>query len=160
MAYWLFKTEPDTFSIETLRVQKRSCWEGVRNYQARNMMRDEIQLGDEVLIYHSSCQHIGVAGIAKIVKTAYPDHFAFDPESEYYDAKSTPEDPRWVMVDLVFVRKTGRIIPLSAMKAMPELNNMPLVKRGNRLSIMPVTAQEWDAILSLKPDIHLISLRP
>ncbi|KGY11018.1 hypothetical protein NM22_17825 [Vibrio tubiashii] len=148
MAYWLFKTEPDTFSIDTLRTQKRSCWEGVRNYQARNMMRDQVKLGDLVLIYHSSCKKVGVAGIAKVVKESYPDHFSFDPQSDYYDPKSTPDNPRWFMVDIEFVRKTERLIPLSVMKAMPELENMPLVKRGNRLSIMPVTEQEWVAILA------------
>ncbi len=147
MAYWLFKTEPDTFSIDTLRTQSTSCWEGVRNYQARNMMRDEVKEGDLVLIYHSSCKKVGVAGIAKVIKQAYPDHFAFDPESDYYDPKSTPENPRWVMVDIEFVRKTERLIPLSVLKAMPELENMPLVKRGNRLSIMPVSDSEWQAIL-------------
>lgn len=147
MAYWLFKTEPDTFSIDTLRTQKVSCWEGVRNYQARNMMRDQIKMGDLVLIYHSSCKKVGVAGIAKVVREAYSDHFSFDPESDYYDPKSTPDSPRWVMVDIEFVRKTERLIPLSVMKAMPELENMPLVKKGNRLSIMPVSEQEWSAIL-------------
>lgn len=147
MAYWLFKTEPDTFSIDTLRTQKVSCWEGVRNYQARNMMRDQVMVGDFVLIYHSSCKNVGVAGIAKVVREAYPDHFQFDPESDYYDPKSDPDNPRWIMVDVEFVRKTTRVIPLSVMKAMPELENMPLVKRGNRLSIMPVTEEEWEAIL-------------
>jgi predicted RNA-binding protein with PUA-like domain len=148
MAYWLFKTEPDTFSIDMLRLQKRSCWEGVRNYQARNMMRDEIRMGDLVLIYHSSCREVGVVGIAKVVRESYPDHYAFDPESEYFDPKSTQDNPRWVMVDIEFVRKTKRRIPLSVMKAMPELANMPLVKRGNRLSVMPVTESEWQAILA------------
>lgn len=147
MAYWLFKTEPDTFSIDTLRTQKVSCWEGVRNYQARNMMRDQVKVGDFVLIYHSSCKNVGVAGIAKVVREAYPDHFQFDLESDYYDPKSDPDNPRWIMVDIEFVRKTARVIPLSVMKAMPELENMPLVKRGNRLSIMPVTEDEWEAIL-------------
>ncbi|MCF7355446.1 EVE domain-containing protein [Vibrio sp. CK2-1] len=147
MAYWLFKTEPDTFSIDTLRVQNVACWEGVRNYQARNMLRDEVKVGDEVLIYHSSCKKIGVAGIAKVVKGAYPDHFQFDPESPYFDIKSDPSNPRWVMVDIEFVRKTSRIISLAEMKAMPELENMPLVKRGNRLSIMPVSEFEWQTIL-------------
>ncbi|CAH6783906.1 MULTISPECIES: EVE domain-containing protein [Vibrio] len=148
MAYWLFKTEPDTFSIQTLRVQKTSCWEGVRNYQARNMMRDEVKLGDLVMIYHSSCKKVGVAGIAKVTREAYPDHFQFDPESDYYDPKSSPDNPRWIMVDVEFVRVTERLIPLATLKAMPELSEMPLVKRGNRLSIMPVTEQEWQAILS------------
>ena len=148
MAYWLFKTEPDTFSIHTLRVKNTSCWEGVRNYQARNMMRDQVKLGDLVMIYHSSCKKVGVAGIAKVTREAYPDHFQFDPESDYYDAKSSPDNPRWVMVDVEYVRTTERLIPLATLKAMPELENMPLVKRGNRLSIMPVTEQEWQAILS------------
>ncbi|MDW6002583.1 EVE domain-containing protein [Vibrio mangrovi] len=148
MAYWLFKTEPDTFSIDTLCVQQRSCWEGVRNYQARNMMRDEIHVGDLVLIYHSSCKNVGVAGIAEVVREAYPDHFAFDAASEFYDPKSTPENPRWVMVDVAFVRKMQRTIPLAEMKTMPELAQMPLVKRGNRLSIMPVTEAQWLAILA------------
>ncbi|MEC7940944.1 MAG: EVE domain-containing protein [Pseudomonadota bacterium] len=148
MAYWLFKTEPDNFSIHTLRVQKNSCWEGVRNYQARNMMRDEVKLGDLVMIYHSSCKKVGVAGIAKVTREAYPDHFQFDPESDYYDPKSSPDNPRWIMVDVEFVRVTERLIPLATLKAMPELSEMPLVKRGNRLSVMPVTEQEWQAILS------------
>ncbi|WP_391088584.1 EVE domain-containing protein [Vibrio sp. NH-UV-68] len=147
MAYWLFKTEPDTFSIDTLRTQTRSCWEGVRNYQARNMLRDEVKQGDWVLIYHSSCKKVGVAGIAKVVKAAYPDHFAFDAESDYYDPKSSPDNPRWFMVDIEFVRKTERLISLAVMKAMPELADMPLVKRGNRLSVMPVTESQWQAIL-------------
>jgi len=148
MAYWLFKTEPDTFSIDTLRTQQVSCWEGVRNYQARNMLRDDIRKGDFVLIYHSSCKKIGVAGIARVVREAYPDHFALDPDSDYFDAKSDPQNPRWVMVDVEFVRKTERLIPLHVLKAMPELSELPLVKKGNRLSIMPVSEQEWQAILS------------
>ncbi|EKO3427735.1 EVE domain-containing protein [Vibrio fluvialis] len=148
MAYWLFKTEPDTFSIDTLRTQKVSCWEGVRNYQARNMLRDAIKVGDEVLIYHSSCKQVGVAGIARVVREAYPDHFAFDPSSDCFDPKSSPDNSRWVMVDIEFVRKTQRVIPLSVLKAMPELSELALVKRGNRLSVMPVSEAEWQAILS------------
>ncbi|KJY67267.1 EVE domain-containing protein [Vibrio sp. SCSIO 43132] len=147
MSYWLFKTEPDEFSIDTLRVKNVSCWEGVRNYQARNMMRDEVKLGDLVFIYHSSCKHIGVAGIAKVVKEAYPDHFQFDPESDYFDPKSDPDNPRWVMVDIEFVRKLDRLIPLAKLKSLTDLSELPLVKRGNRLSIMPVSEQEWQTIL-------------
>ncbi|EGU51488.1 hypothetical protein VINI7043_26128 [Vibrio nigripulchritudo ATCC 27043] len=147
MSYWLFKTEPDEFSIDTLRVKNVSCWEGVRNYQARNMMRDEVKLGDLVFIYHSSCKHIGVAGIAKVVKEAYPDHFQFDPESDYFDPKSDPDNPRWVMVDIEFVRKLDRLIPLAKLKSLPDLSELPLVKRGNRLSIMPVSELEWQTIL-------------
>ncbi|CCN35288.1 conserved hypothetical protein [Vibrio nigripulchritudo SO65] len=147
MSYWLFKTEPDEFSIDTLRVKNVSCWEGVRNYQARNMMRDEVKLGDLVFIYHSSCKHIGVAGIAKVVKEAYPDHFQFDPESDYFDPKSDPDNPRWVMVDIEYVRKLDRLIPLAKLKSLPDLSELPLVKRGNRLSIMPVSELEWQTIL-------------
>ncbi len=148
MSYWLFKTEPDEFSIETLRLKKVSCWEGVRNYQARNMMRDKVKIGDLVFIYHSSCKHIGVAGIAKVVKEAYPDPFQFDSNSEYYDPKSDPDNPRWIMVDVAFVRKLERLIPLSKLKSLPDLSDLPLVKKGNRLSIMPVTEQEWQTILA------------
>ncbi|MGF1911641.1 EVE domain-containing protein [Vibrio kasasachensis] len=148
MAYWLFKTEPDTFSIDTLQTQNCSCWEGVRNYQARNMLRDEVKEGDLVLIYHSSCKNVGVAGIAKVTRESYPDHFSFDMESDYFDAKSTVEKPRWFMVDIEFVRKMDRVIPLAVLKAMPELTGLPLVKRGNRLSVMPVSEAEWQAILT------------
>ncbi|MGF1743236.1 EVE domain-containing protein [Vibrio profundum] len=149
MAYWLFKTEPDTFSIDSLRVNQTSCWEGVRNYQARNMMRDKVKLGDSVLIYHSSCKTIGIAGVARVIKEAYPDHFAFDPASEYYDPKSDPNSSRWVMVDIEFREKFSRIIPLSKLKSLAELADMPLVKRGIRLSVMPVRESEWQAIMAL-----------
>ncbi|EKO3566679.1 EVE domain-containing protein [Vibrio metschnikovii] len=148
MAYWLFKTEPDTFSIDTLRTQKVSPWEGVRNYQARNWLRDAVKEGDKVLIYHSSCQNIGVAGIAQVVREAYVDHFAFDANSAYFDPKSSPESPRWLMVDVEFVRKTQRLIPLSELKLLQELAALPLVKKGNRLSVMPLSESEWQAIIA------------
>ncbi|MCL9783555.1 EVE domain-containing protein [Vibrio sp. S4M6] len=148
MAYWLFKTEPDEYSIDTLKEENVSCWEGVRNYQARNLLRDRVKRGDLVFIYHSSCKNVGIAGIAKVVKESYPDHFAFDVESHYYDAKSNPDKPTWVMVDIEFVRKLDRLIPLSELKTMPELSDLPLVKRGNRLSVMPVSDDEWQAIMS------------
>ncbi|WP_332399089.1 EVE domain-containing protein [Vibrio metschnikovii] len=148
MAYWLFKTEPDTFSIDTLRTQKVSPWEGVRNYQARNWLRDAVKEGDKVLIYHSSCQNIGVAGIAQVVREAYVDHFAFDAYSAYFDPKSSPESPRWLMVDVEFVRKTQRLIPLSELKLLQELAALPLVKKGNRLSVMPLSESEWQAIIA------------
>ncbi|MGR5066187.1 EVE domain-containing protein [Photobacterium sp. DNB22_13_2] len=148
MAYWLFKTEPDTFSIDTLKQQKVSCWEGVRNYQARNMMRDDIKLGDQVLIYHSSCKDVGVVGIAEVVREAYPDHFQFDPEGPYFDSKSEPDNPRWIMVDIEY-RRHLRLVSLKRMKANPALAEMPLVKRGNRLSIMPVSEQQWQEILKM-----------
>lgn len=148
MAYWLFKTEPDTFSIDTLKQQKVSCWEGVRNYQARNMMRDDIKLGDQVLIYHSSCKDVGMVGIAEVVREAYPDHFQFDPEGPYFDPKSDPDNPRWVMVDIEY-RRHLRLVSLKRIKANPLLAEMPLVKRGNRLSIMPVTEAQWQEILQM-----------
>ncbi|EKO3877446.1 EVE domain-containing protein [Vibrio metschnikovii] len=148
MAYWLFKTEPDTFSIDTLRTQKVSPWEGVRNYQARNWLRDAVKEGDKVLIYHSSCQNIGVAGIAQVVREAYVDHFAFDANSAYFDPKSSPESPHWLMVDVEFVRKTQRLIPLSELKLLQELAALPLVKKGNRLSVMPLSESEWQAIIA------------
>lgn len=148
MAKWLFKTEPDTFSIDTLKQQKVSCWEGVRNYQARNMMRDEIKLGDEVFIYHSSCKEVGVVGIATVVKEAYPDHFQFDSSSPYFDSKSDPENPRWIMVDIAYQRHL-RLVSLKRLKANPALTDMALVKKGSRLSIMPVTDAQWDEILQM-----------
>jgi predicted RNA-binding protein with PUA-like domain len=148
MGYWLFKTEPETFSIDTLKQQKVSCWEGVRNYQARNMMRDQVKLGDQIFIYHSSCKNVGVAGIATVVKEAYPDHFQFDPTCPYFDPKSDPESPRWIMVDVEYQRHL-RLVSLKRMKANPLLEEMPLVKRGNRLSIMPMTEAQWQAILQM-----------
>ncbi|WP_407331724.1 EVE domain-containing protein [Enterovibrio sp. 27052020O] len=148
MAYWLLKTEPDTFSIDTLKQQKVSCWEGVRNYQARNMMRDGMKVGDLAFIYHSSCKDVGVVGIAEVVKAAYPDHFQFDPESPYFDPKSSPENPRWIMVDVEY-RQHLNYVSLARIKANPVLEEMPLVKKGSRLSIMPVTDMQWNEILSM-----------
>ncbi|NAW88112.1 EVE domain-containing protein [Photobacterium halotolerans] len=148
MAYWLFKTEPDTFSIDTLKQMNVACWEGVRNYQARNMMRDDVKVGDQVFIYHSSCKDIGVVGIAKVVREAYPDHFQFDPDSPYFDPKSDPANPRWVMVDIEYVRHL-RLVTLKSIKANDALHEMPLVQRGNRLSIMPVTEQQWQEVLRM-----------
>ena len=147
MAYWLFKTEPDTFSIDTLRTQQVSCWEGVRNYQARNFLRDEVKEGDKVFIYHSSCKEVGVAGIATVIKESYPDHFSWDLNSDYFDVKSTPENPRWFMVDVQFERKLKRVITLAELKSLAGLEHLPLVKKGSRLSVMPVSEQEWQLIL-------------
>ncbi|MEC8232126.1 MAG: EVE domain-containing protein [Pseudomonadota bacterium] len=148
MAYWLFKTEPDAFSIDDLanRENQTEPWDGVRNYQARNFLRDDVALGDRVFIYHSSCKHVGIAGVAEVVKAGYPDATQFDPESNYYDPKSPPESPRWFRVDVKFVEKFHKVLPLAEIKAMPAIVELPLVKKGGRLSIMPVSENEWQQL--------------
>jgi predicted RNA-binding protein with PUA-like domain len=150
MRYWLLKSEPDTFSIDDLKRKGSEHWDGVRNYQARNMMRDEMKKGDLALFYHSSCKEPGVVGIMTVAKEAYPDNSAHNPESPYYDPKSTTDAPRWFMVDMQFKRKTKQLISLEALKKLPGLADCPLIKRGNRLSIMPLSKQQWDIILSLE----------
>ena len=147
MAYWLFKTEPDTFSIDDL-ARANTVWEGVRNYQARNFLRDRVQVGDRVFIYHSSCKQVGIAGIGRVERAGFPDPFAFDPDSPYFDPKSDPADPRWYAVELAFERKLP-LLPLAALKANPALSGLPLVQKGSRLSVMPVSEAEWQAILSM-----------
>ena len=152
MNYWLMKSEPDTFSIDDLaqRPLQTEHWDGVRNYQARNMMRDEMKVGDEVLFYHSNCDEPGVVGIAEVVREGYADFTAFDPESDYFDPKSDPAKPTWIMVDVRFVRKLQRTISLRELKNYPELAGLALLRRGNRLSIMPVGHAERDFILNLE----------
>ena len=152
MGYWLMKSEPDVFGIDHLKTapDKTEHWDGVRNYQARNMMRDDMKKGDQVFFYHSNCKEPGIVGIAKIVSEGYPDHTAFNPEGKYYDPKSDPDNPRWYMVDVKFVRKLKRTITLQELKEISALKDMPLVRRGNRLSIMPVTDKEWKTILALE----------
>lgn len=152
MRYWLMKTEPGEFSIDDLqqRLEQTEHWDGVRNYQARNMMRDDMQVGDQVLFYHSNCDVPGVVGIARITRAAYPDHTAFDPDHKHYDPGSKPESPRWFMVDVGFVRTLKRTIALAELKDRPELADMALVRKGNRLSVMPVSETEWQFILSLE----------
>lgn len=149
MGYWLMKSEPDVFGIDHLKSAPRKTehWDGVRNYQARNMMRDEMKKGDQVFFYHSNCKEPGIVGIAKVVKEGYPDFTAFDSQQKYYDAKSDPDNPRWYMVDVQFVRKFKRTITLEELKNLSKLKDMPLVRRGNRLSIMPVTEKQWNLIL-------------
>jgi predicted RNA-binding protein with PUA-like domain len=148
--YWLMKSEPDEVSIDDLAraPARRVPWTGVRNYQARNFMRDAMHIGDGVLFYHSSCAEPGVAGIAKVCSAPYPDATQFDRRSKYYDAKATREAPRWVHVDVELVRRT-RLLPLAEMRTRPELATMQLLRRGNRLSITPVTDGEWRAVLAL-----------
>jgi predicted RNA-binding protein with PUA-like domain len=144
------KSEPDVFGIDHLKAVKIEPWDGVRNYQARNMMRDQMKKGDLVFFYHSNTDVPGIVGIMEVVKEGYPDHTAFDPEAKYYDPKSDPDNPRWYMVDVKFKRKLKRTISLSELKELEELEDMPLVRKGNRLSIMPVTKEQWDFILSLE----------
>ena len=150
--YWLMKSEPDVFSIRDLKACKVSCWDGVRNYQARNYMRDEMKIGDGVLFYHSSSDPIGIAGIAEVVKEGYPDYTAFDPRDVHYDPKSDPKKPTWHMVDVKFVKAFKSVIPLSALRKTPGLKNMLLLRHG-RLSVQPVTPKEWEIILRVEGKI-------
>ena len=149
MNYWLMKSEPDVFGINHLIAMpnKTEHWDGVRNYQARNMMRDDMKKSDLVFFYHSNCKVPGIVGIAEVVKESYPDFTSWNPESKYFDPKSTEENPRWFMIDVKFNRKLKRTISLTELKEMPGLEEMALVRRGNRLSIMPISKQEWDTIL-------------
>jgi predicted RNA-binding protein with PUA-like domain len=144
MRYWLMKSEPDEASIDHLAhaAHRTLPWTGVRNYQARNFMRDVMQIGDGVLFYHSSCPEPGIAGLAEVSSTPYPDPTQFDKKSPYYDPKSTPENPRWVLVDVVFKKKVP-LIALAALREHAELAEMRVLAKGNRLSITPVTDAEW-----------------
>jgi len=150
MRYWLMKSEPGDVSIDDLAALPNQAvtWYGVRNYQARNFMRDQMRVGDKVLFYHSSCAEPGVAGLAEVSKLAYPDETQFDPKNKYFDAKATPENPRWFNVDVKLVKKT-RLLPLSELRAYPELAGLRILQRGNRLSITPVDPKEYEFILSL-----------
>lgn len=151
MKYWLMKTEPDTFSFDDLkrRPKKTEPWNGVRNYQARNFIRDEMRKGDEVLFYHSSCEVPGVAGIARISSDPYPDPTQFDWKSEYYDPKSTQEKPRWFLVDVTHAHSFKKFVSLEELKRKEELAGMRLIQRGNRLSVLPVTSLEFELIKNL-----------
>jgi predicted RNA-binding protein with PUA-like domain len=154
MQYWLMKSEPDVFGIDHLaaRPDRTEPWDGVRNYQARNMMRDQMKVGDQIFFYHSNCDEPGIVGIMEVVREGYPDHTAFDPEAKYWDPKSDPDNPRWYMVDVRYVRHLARNIPLAELKQYADgpLDDMPLVRKGNRLSVMPVSAQQWRFVLSLE----------
>ena len=149
MNHWLMKTEPDVFSIDDLRRVKVEPWNGVRNYQARNYIR-QMQKGDVVLVYHSSCATPGVAGIGEVASPPYPDPAQFDPKNEYFDAGSDRADPRWSLVDVRFKRKLKRVITLDEIKALRGLGDFALIRRGNRLSVLPVTAVQEGAILALE----------
>lgn len=151
--FWLMKSEPETFGWAHLNRApgRTAAWDGVRNYQARNFMRDQMKLADEVFFYHSNCPQPGIVGIAKVVRESYPDHTAFDPQSPYCDPKSDPAQPRWMMVDLVAVRPLRRELSLTELKQHPqELAGLALLNRGNRLSVMPVAEDAWQFILSLE----------
>ena len=146
MRYWLFKSEPDVYSLADLKRDKKTCWEGVRNYQARNLLRDEVKQGDGVLYYHSRVKPMVIPGTAKVVRAGYPDPYQFDPKSKYYDPKARKDDPRWYLVDIAFDSEFKHPVTRDEMMEMKALKNMMVLKRGARLSIQPVTRQEWEAI--------------
>lgn len=144
--YWLMKTEPDVFSIDDLKKNKVEPWDGVRNYQARNFMRDEMKVGDEVLIYHSNATPPGVAGTATVHSSPYPDPTAFDKKSKYFDPKSDPDNPRWMLIDVKYKGTFKELVPLSELKEKKGLEEMKILQKGNRLSITPVSKKEYDLI--------------
>jgi predicted RNA-binding protein with PUA-like domain len=150
MANWLMKSEPDVYSIDHMRADGREMWDSIRNYQARNMMRDDMKIGDEIFFYHSNCKEPGIVGITRVASEPYPDPIQFDETSRYFDPKSTQENPRWILVDVEFVKKLSRNITLAEIKAEKSLEDMILTRKGNRLSIMPVEKQHWNKILSLE----------
>jgi predicted RNA-binding protein with PUA-like domain len=148
--YWLMKSDPEEYSIEDLQnsPDQTDYWDGVRNYQARNFMRDDMQIGDRVLFYHSQ-RHPSVVGTAKIVKEGYPDHTSWEPNSNHFDPKSTPDAPRWYMVDIQLESVFSHPVPLKSLRGRPELKDMQLLRKGNRLSVMPVTSEEFDIIVNM-----------
>ena len=155
MKYWLMKSEPDVYSIDHLRAEKRKTdhWDGIRNYQARNFIRDEMKKGDLAFFYHSNCEEPAIVGLIEIVREGYPDHTAFLSNEKYFDAKSDPDNPRWFMVDVRFKKKFKSPVTLKALKEEKALAQMRLVQRGNRLSILPVVAKEWKHILKMAGEV-------
>lgn len=149
--YWLVKSEPENFSLKDLMKSpnQTTCWDGVRNYQARNFIRDGMKVGDGVLFYHSSIDMPVVVGVCEVVKSAYPDHTQFDPAHKHFDPKADPKNPTWFMVDIKFVKEFISPVTIESIKANSKLNKMRLIQRGNRLSVMPVTKNEWDEILKM-----------
>ena len=147
MAKWLLKSEPSDYSIDDLQTEGVTLWTGIRNFQARNFIRDKMQKGDEVLFYHSSCKHVAVVGTASVVSAAYADPDQFDQGSKYFDSKAIKSDPKWFVVDVAFVSKAAKPLPLKAMKAAPELSELALFKQS-RLSVIPVTNAQWDYIVT------------
>lgn len=149
MAYWLMKSEPDVYSIDDLEREGVNMWEGCRNYTVRNFFRDRFQVGDQAFFYHSNADPAGIAGVMSIVRTGYPDPTQFDPASEYHDPKSPVDNPRWLAVDVKFESKFARVLTLAEMRTNPDLATMLVLQRGQRLSVMPVTEEEWARVLSL-----------
>ena len=150
MNYWLMKSEPDCYSIDNLAKDKIEMWDGTRNYQVRNMMRDDMRVGDWALFYHSNAgKETGVAGVMKVHSKAYPDPTQFDPKSEHPDPKSNPENPRWLCVDVQYVEKLPRLVSLQEIKRDPKFDTMPLVKKGNRLSVFPINKTHFDRVITL-----------
>ena len=151
MKYWLFKSEPSAFSIQDLAASKKktTCWDGVRNYQARNFLRDEIKVGDRVLYYHSNADPPAVVGVAKVVRDGYPDHTAWDPNDKHYDPKSSAQNPRWYMVDIQLEQIFAKPLSLAELKEVAALKDMELLRKGSRLSVQPVRKREFDRIVKL-----------
>lgn len=149
MRFWVMKSEPDVFSIDDLKREKKTGWDSVRNYQARNSMRDDMQVGDLVLYYHSNAEPSGVAGVAKVVGPAVADPTQFDPKSDYYDEASKKDAPTWLMVTVGFVEKFASVVPLEALKAEKALTGMPLIQKGQRLSVMPVSKEHFVKVLAM-----------
>ncbi|MHC5062467.1 MAG: EVE domain-containing protein [Planctomycetota bacterium] len=147
--YWLFKSEPGAYSIDDLVRDKRTCWDGVRNYEARNLLRDDVKIGDGVLFYHSNARPMAVTGVAEVVREGYPDYTAFDPGSKYHDPKSDPEKPAWFMVDIRLLAKIEEPVTREVMMGEAALKDMMLLRRGARLSIQPVSKREWDRVLKM-----------
>lgn len=149
MKYWLFKSEPSTYSIDHLKADKQEWWDGIRNYQARNFMMNDMAVGDRILFYHSSCAQPAIVGIARVSAKAIPDETQFDPKSNYYDPKSKPSNPRWWNVRVAFVKKLKQPLTLTELRQQKALADMLILRSGNRLSITPVTSKQWDTIATL-----------
>jgi predicted RNA-binding protein with PUA-like domain len=150
MQYWLMKSEPDTYSIDDLQSFGVDHWDGIRNYQVRNFFRDQMQVGEQAFFYHSNCKEPGIVGTMEIVSKAYPDHTAFDPSEKYFDSKSDPENPRWLMVDVRYIRHLDRMITLGELRQQKQIADMKLLQRGNRLSVLPLSKMEWQYILDME----------
>jgi predicted RNA-binding protein with PUA-like domain len=150
--YWIFKSEPDVYSIDNLEKDKTTFWDGVRNYEARNFLRDKVKKGDLVLFYHSNCDEPAVVGICEVVKEGYPDFTQFDPSNKHFDPKSKRENPTWFMVDVKFVKKLKKPVTLNEMKKNHKLKDIRLLQKGNRLSIIPITEKEYQEILKMSED--------